>query len=246
MSRLTWTDDRTFRLDDAEYVCRPFGNRVASTRDRFCILKPKWSVLSYEQLLADLTPENIVEVGIYDGGSTALFARLAQPHKLVAIDIKTAASAALEDYLDTHRLRDVVSPYYGVDQSDTKRLTEIVDEEFGSATIDLVVDDASHAVGPTRTTFNCLFPRLRPGAAYLIEDWSWAHSPLPTRVDETPLTVLVFELILACANRRDVISEVTINRGWARVQRGPAELDDTFDVSSLLDDRGRDLFREAH
>jgi Methyltransferase domain len=240
-SALTWSDDRTFRLDDTEYVCRPFGNRVPSTSDRFCILKPRWSVLLYEQMLTELAPRNVVEVGIYDGGSTALFARLAQPQKLVAIDIKTTASPALEEYLDARRLRDTVATYYGVDQADTPRLTQILDREFGTEPLDLVIDDASHAVAPTRTTFDCLFPRLRPGATYLIEDWSWAHSPLPTRVEETPLTVLVFELILACANRSDVISEVTVNRGWTRVQRGPAELDDSFDVAALLDDRGRDL-----
>jgi Methyltransferase domain len=241
MSALSWSDDRTFRLDDVEFVCRPFGNRVPSTSDRFCILKPRWSVLLYEEVLVELAPRNVVEVGIYDGGSTALFAQLARPHKLVAVDLKTTASPALEEYLDTRRLRDTVSPYYGVDQADTPRLTKLLDAEFGTEPLDLVVDDASHAVAATRTTFNTLFPRLRPGATYIIEDWSWAHSPLPIRVDETPLTVLVFELTLACANRRDIIPEITINRGWARVQRGPADLDDSFDVAALIDDRGRGL-----
>ena len=113
-SELTWSDDRTFRFDDAEYLCRPFGNRVPSTSDRFCILKPRWSVELYEKMLTELAPRNVVEVGIYDGGSTALFAGLAQPHKLVAIDVKTTASPALEEYLDARRLRDTVSTYYGV------------------------------------------------------------------------------------------------------------------------------------
>jgi hypothetical protein len=245
VSALTWSDDRTFRLDDVEYVCRPFGNRVPSTSDRFCILKPRWSVELYEQVLTQLTPRNVVEIGIYDGGSTALFARLAQPEKLVAVDVKATPSPALEEYLDMRGLRDTVSTYYGVDQADRPRLTKILDSEVGTEPLDLVVDDASHAVAPTRTTFNCLFPRLRPGGTYIIEDWSWAHSPVPTRVDETPLTVLVLELILACANRREVIPEVSVNRGWARVQRGPAELDDSFDVAALVDDRGWGLLADT-
>jgi predicted methyltransferase len=35
--------------------------------------------------------------------------------------------------------------------------------------LDLVVDDTSH-LGPTRASFNTLFPRLRPGGVYVIED----------------------------------------------------------------------------
>ena len=110
LSALTWSDDRTFRLDDVEYVCRPFGNRVPSSPDRFCILKPSWSVQLYEEMLTDLAPRNIVEIGIYDGGSTALFARLARPEKLVAVDIKPTPSSALQEYLETRGL-----PRSGVD-----------------------------------------------------------------------------------------------------------------------------------
>ncbi len=163
LSALTWSDDRTFRLDDAEYVCRPFGNRVPSTSDRFCILKPRWSVLLYEQMLTELAPRNVVEVGIYDGGSTALFARLAQPQKLVAIDVKTTASPALEEYLDARRLRDTVATYYGVDQADTLRLTQILDSEFGTEPLDLVIDDASHAVAPTRGDIQLPLPPAATG-----------------------------------------------------------------------------------
>ena len=37
--------------------------------------------------------------------------------------------------------------------------------------LDLVIDDASHLYGPTMASFEVLFPRLRPGGLYVIEDW---------------------------------------------------------------------------
>jgi hypothetical protein len=51
-----------------------------------------------------------------------------------------------------------------------------VAHEF-SAPLDLVIDDASHIYGPTKASFQALFPLLRPGGLYLIEDWAWAHWP---------------------------------------------------------------------
>ena len=42
--------------------------------------------------------------------------------------------------------------------------------------LDLVLDDASHALDPTRASFEVLFPRLAPGGLYAIEDWNADHA----------------------------------------------------------------------
>ena len=34
-----------------------------------------------------------------------------------------------------------------------------------------MIDDASHLLMPTERSFDALFPRVRPGGAYIIEDW---------------------------------------------------------------------------
>jgi hypothetical protein len=57
-------------------------------------------------------------------------------------------------------------------------------EQFDGGPLDLVVDDCSHLYEPTRASFNELFPRLRPGGAYVIEDWVWAHTPLDSEHPE--------------------------------------------------------------
>jgi hypothetical protein len=46
----------------------------------------------------------------------------------------------------------------------------IIATEFGAMPLDLVSDDASHLLRETRASFNALFPRLRSGGEYIIED----------------------------------------------------------------------------
>jgi hypothetical protein len=69
-----------------------------------------------------------------------------------------------------------IATYWGVDQGDAATLRSIVDKEF-SGPLDLVIDDASHLYAPTKASFETLFPLLRPGGLYIIEDWAWAHWP---------------------------------------------------------------------
>lgn len=230
-----------FVVDGVEFACRPAFRRFRSTDRRFCLLKAPWAVHAVRDLVAEVQPRTILELGIYDGGSMALLHLLAHPEKLAAIDLRTEPSDGLAAFITQRGLERRVVPYYGVDQADATRLREIVDAEFATE-LDLVIDDASHLVPQSRASFNCLFPRLRPGGTYLLEDWSWAHAKIPFQLDETPLTVFVFELLLACARAPGVIAEVRVHKGWARVVRGTEAIDDrAFDVSELTDRRGRDL-----
>jgi hypothetical protein len=114
----------------------------------------------------------MVEIGVREGGSTALMALAGRPSKLVAIELADHAPA-LTDLIEARDLP--VRTYFGVDQGDRQRLTEILDNEFDGP-IDLVVDDASHLYRPTLASFETIFPRLRPGhGVYVIEDWRWQY-----------------------------------------------------------------------
>jgi len=213
-------------------------------------VKPRPHIERYNDLIRDVKPNRIVELGIFDGGSTAFLAQLACPDKLIAIDLMPDPCAGLEDFLDERQYRGRVATFYGVDQSDTGRLSEILDEQCPGRALDLVIDDASHLLDPTRASFNFLFPRLAPGGAYIIEDWSgdlWAsaYDMLPSGSGMSgakPLSLLIFELMLVCVYRPLVVEAIEVSKGWAIVRRGPKHLEpDSFDISTSYGEFGREF-----
>jgi len=179
---VVWTADHEFTVGGTAFAVVEFGASGRGSRPgptspgALPIYKSRDQIESYIDLIAALPASRVVELGIKAGGSTALLAQLVRPTKLVAVDIAPHPVKALETFLDAHGLRDAVRPYYGVDQADRPRLTNIVEEELGADLLDLVIDDASHLRGPTRASFDVLFPRLRQDGVLVIEDWSWEHA----------------------------------------------------------------------
>lgn len=235
-------DEDVFRVGDTTFTAAPF-KRFASTADHFCIVKPPHLVERYATLVDELRPRRIVELGICKGGSTAFLAALARPEALLAIELDDRRIEALDVFLADQGLEHSVQAAYGIDQSDRELLDALLDATMGATPLDLVVDDASHDLQFTRASFNVLFPRLRPGGLFIIEDWSWAHLGYEAqRLGAVPLTTLVFEAVLAVPYRAGLIDDVLINREWAVIRRGPKALDPgEFDISACYGDRGRDL-----
>ncbi len=242
-SPIRWRSDVECEIDGVSYASRPLANDLfESTATTFCIAKPRWAIEAIEALLARHHPATIFEVGMLTGGSTALLAQLAAPRRLVSVDIKPHPIRGLADFIATRGLTEVVRPHYGVDQADSARLREVAAIEFGDGSLDLVIDDASHYRAETTATFNALFGLLRPGGYYLIEDWSWPHVQIDVWPDQSPLSLLVFELIIACGHHPEMIAAVEIDRGWALVRRGDAPIDlpdgGEFALRDLLGSRG--------
>ena len=150
-------------------------------------------------------------------------------------------------------LGERVRLHYGVDQADPERLATILDDEFGDEPLGLVIDDASHRLEETRASFEALFPRLRPGGLFVIEDWNHEHllgrafttaladrPELQAQFDrvetlDPPLTRLVIELVLAQAETDEFVLEVQLDRNWACIYRGSGELDPSgFRVADLI------------
>ncbi|GIU88233.1 MAG: hypothetical protein KatS3mg009_2748 [Acidimicrobiia bacterium] len=164
----------SFTVDGVEFVCK---YSPESTPTKFHIVKPIDLVNRYRALCAqEWRHAGIVELGIAEGGSTALLALLARPEHLVAVDIEPEPLDALDRFITDRGLQDSVRPFYGLDQGDHEQLAAVVDGAFAGASVDLVIDDASHQYELTRSSFETLFPRLRPGGMYVVEDWNAAHA----------------------------------------------------------------------
>lgn len=203
---------------------------------------------SYFDLWHRLRPRRVVELGIHSGGSSAMLCELGAD-RIVSIELSDARVEALDRYIADRGVQDIVHPWYGVNQADRERLTSILTDEFADEPVDLVIDDASHLYHESRDSFEVLFPRLRPGGLYVLEDWRWQHmlaNHLATSLEvnddvrheierrmieedraapDTPMSRLVMELVIARAISGEVVAEVTIGPDWTSVRRGPAHLD---------------------
>ena len=248
-----------FSLEGVEFVTHWTRSSAPGS---FTIVKPTYMVEVYRDLLSGYPEPRIFELGIYQGGSVALIALLAKPRKLVAVELEETPVEPLLQFVRDRGLEAVVRPHFGVDQADKPRLTQIIADELDGEPLDLVIDDASHLYGPTVASFEVLFPRLRPGGAYVVEDWtaqdilakakslvlqdpeSPAHEQFREELAELPGTApisrIALELALACAQSGDAIEDVVLTRHWLVVRRGDQELDPTsFRLQDLYEDHHR-------
>jgi cephalosporin hydroxylase len=215
--RLVWADENTLRLDDVVFDVRPLGPSVYG--DRLRLMKDRPLAERYVDLLADLQPDRILELGIYFGGSAAFIAGLLRPERYVAVDITERRAELLDEFLDSQDLKNNVRLHYGTDQTDAAALERILEEDLDGRQLDLIIDDASHFLEPTRRSFNILFPHLRPGGTYIVEDWAWAHFPFSPAPIGQSLSVLIYELLLALPYAQDAIAEVTVDKYWAVIRK---------------------------
>jgi hypothetical protein len=219
LAEIQWTAPTRFTLDGIDFALEDVG--LSDESDAFKVMKPAPMLAAYGEVLADAPARNILELGIRLGGSTVLLSSLFQPEKLVSIDISKPARD-LERFQREHPDASRVAPYFRTSQADEAALDQIIAREF-KGPLDLVIDDASHDYELTKASFDILFPRLRPGGYYVIEDWQWAH----TRgfwewVDKPALSNLVFQLMMVCAGRPELVAKVHVVPGQAFVRKGEA------------------------
>ena len=254
---VTWTGDRCV-VGETTFQTIPPGlfdmknPHIEMEGADFLLLKEQRLVEREAQLLADLAPRRIFELGVLWGGSTAFLLELTRPDVLVAIDQAPGEWPELRRHVAARGFERSARLYGQFEQSDRGRLAEIVEENFKGQPLDLVVDDCSHLYEQTRQSFSELFPRLRPGGVYVIEDWPWAHTGLGDDdavglwPEQVPLTRLVFELILALPSAKGLIAELAIDEGSVTIWRGEAKVNPRdFDISACSQPRGRRLLAPA-
>lgn len=170
MDENLWIDDHRLEIRGSRFMATavPLGNGG----NEFIIVKTPDLVRRYLTLLDTERPRSVVELGVKEGGSTALIALAAEPDLLLAVDLEAEIPTLLAQLIEVHDLHGHLIAAFGLDQGDRSALTRFVDAHRHECGFDLVIDDASHVLGPTRTSFEVLFPRLRPGGLYVVEDWN--------------------------------------------------------------------------
>jgi O-methyltransferase len=218
-----------------------------STPGHFILGKSRGMVEAMMAAVAAIPVRNIVDVGVYKGGSIVFLNEAFRPQRLVGVDFSVSDVPPLREYCNAPERATHIAIHLGVNQADRPALARICDHAFADEPIDLVVDDASHFYAETRETFRALFPRVRPGGVYIIEDWGWAHWPGDYWQKENggdyfrskvPLSNMLVELMLLCASSPGFLRRVSFNETVIYVERGPDPIPPDFEPSAHYYNRG--------
>ena len=250
MRNLDWKGDTEFEIDGVKFGFTLSDYSQKTTDERFVLLKDRPSLEQYASVFGTLAPKNVLEFGIFQGGSPAMFSLWFDLAKFVGIDICPPV-VAFDRFCQSHAVGQRIRSYYETSQSDQASVSAIIQKEFGNTPLDAIIDDASHQYGHSRRTFEISFPYLRPGGIYVIEDWGWAHWPNYELKGEyafsTPLSQLIMELTMLCASRGDLISEVRVFPAFTFIRKAdgaPAMPD--FSLDSLYLKRNIEISSMEH
>ena len=239
--KLHWQSDRLtfnelmFRIE--HYRAEPWDGG-----EHFRFYKIKELVDQYEAFLSrrpGFKPQHVMELGTFDGGSTAFWFELLQPDRFLSLDFKDGEdSEYFKQWVQSRGLKDRVHTYWRTDQANKPLLKKLAAKHFDNR-LDLVIDDASHMYAASKASFEALFPLCRPGALYVLEDWAWDHwgvfsDPKHPWAKEIRLTQLVIELVEAAGSSTSLIGSIDVYQGFIVVERGTAEFDLSHDFK--LDD----------
>ncbi len=216
---------------------------IRNQHEGLVFYKDKKLIDMYESYFLSLNPQprfrHVLEIGMWDGGSAVFWHELLKPQNLIGIDLlKSRGGHAFEAYKKAHP--ETFSDYWEVDQTDRSRLVSIIKSHLGTEDLDLVFDDASHRYHQSLASFNIVFPYLRKGGYYIIEDWAWGHwlhedsSAYPAFTEPTRL---IFELVQAAANV-GLIESIHVCSGFTAVKRGPLDIPkEGFDLHDYIKTR---------
>src|SRR5262249_41025639 len=111
-------------------------------------------------------PITALEIGVFRGQSVKMWRELLPEATLFALDIDPDCAR----YADPPRVNITIGS-----QADPATLARWVEQVPGP--IDLIIDDGSHVMDHLKISFLHLFPRLRPGGIYAVEDLGTCYMP---------------------------------------------------------------------
>jgi hypothetical protein len=235
-----WDDETSFRTPRFRFSCAAGDYSRRTNADKVALIKDRELIDIYRGLVLNQPIRTVFEIGFFQGGMPLLLADMIALEKFVGIDWNPP-TADLQGLIDRSGLSSSIALIGNVDQDDTSRIRSILDEQFGSQPLDLIIDDCSHECARSRVCFEALFGYLRPGGLYVIEDWGWTHWPggrFQTDASQfhgkESMTNLIFEMTMALASNWRIISRVDIaSHTCVIVTRG-----DALPHKALLDLRG--------
>ncbi len=116
----------------------------------------------YERIIGDRRnePLRILELGVFSGASMLIWRDYTPNATIIGLDSAKVPPAAIAGERRIHFISGL--------QDDPAALDAALRAAGGP--LDLVVDDCSHIARITKRSFNHLFPHVRPGGHYVIED----------------------------------------------------------------------------
>lgn len=121
----------------------------------------------YEKLFESKRNDNlnILEIGVDYGESSKTFSTYFKNSKLVGIDINLREI----DFKEFSNFE-----YIKCEQTDKTGIEKIISEKLNNQ-IDIVIEDASHIGHLSKLTFDIIFPYVKSGGFYIIEDWGTGY-----------------------------------------------------------------------
>jgi cephalosporin hydroxylase len=239
-------NDNEFEIGAIRYYSAMHDYYAVTTDQKVVILKPAKMLQFYRDYFLSKNIRNVLEFGIWQGGSPIALTQLLGLSSFVGIDLKPPLPV-LDELFKKYGLDSRISLHYRTSQSDIPAVRAIVEEHFAENSLDLIIDDASHEYEHSVLSFEAAFPYLKPGGYYVIEDWGWSHWPgfenyAQTKAHLKSFSNLVFELTMACATNRAGIESVLVKPAMVIVQKADNAKrinPDSFTLSSVYDVHGR-------
>jgi SAM-dependent methyltransferase len=141
------------------------GRRICANADTTA--KPLKIYAIYDRYFGEFSDRavTLLELGVHTGESLKVWASYFPRGTIIGLDI-------LENSADFSGYPNIV--FERGDQTDHDRLKEICHARAPDG-LDIIVDDASHVGLNSAASYAALFPHLKPGGLYIIEDWGTGY-----------------------------------------------------------------------
>src|SRR5207344_3172992 len=114
---IAWHSEQEFSIDGVNFLCVQGDYSQKTNSQRIVILKDRGVLDTYREVFTDMQVRNILEFGIFQGGSPALFSLWFEVDKFVGIDLCSPVSE-FDAFRARHPIGRKIFPYYGVSQTD--------------------------------------------------------------------------------------------------------------------------------